>query len=166
MSRRIGCQRRADRDRPDDRHPHEPGGSAPAKAAEQRNRVDDDESLHAGRLLGRPRQPDGRAPVVAAQPHTVELEAIQQSVEEAHVPRERVVEVAALAAATEARQVDGDPATQRERRQPVERARPDGVQEDRRHRVVAGPPQEHGLVVELEKRFGDRQHGARTIAWR
>ena len=63
---------------------------------------------------------------------------------------ERVVEVAALAAAPEAGQVDGDAAAERERGQPVERARRDAVQEDRRHRVVAGTAQEDRLVVELE----------------
>ena len=101
-----------------------------------------------------------------AEPHAVELERVEQAVEEAHVAGERVVEVAALAAATEAGQVDGDAAAERERGHPVEGARADAVQEDRRHRVVARATQEHRLVVELERRFGHRQHGGGLIASR
>jgi hypothetical protein len=49
---------------------------------------------------------------VHAQPHAVELEVVEQAVDERDVPGERVEEVAALAAAPEARQVDGDAAAE------------------------------------------------------
>ena len=49
-----------------------------------------------------------------------------------------IVGVAALAAASEAGQVDRDPAAERERREPVERARRQAVEVEDRDVVVAG----------------------------
>ena len=55
-------------------------------------------------------------------------------------PGERVVEVPALAAAPEAGQVDGDPAAELERPEPVERRGRQAVQVEDRHRVASTSP--------------------------
>ena len=89
-----------------------PRPAAPAKALQQRDAVDDDEPLDALGLAARPREPDRRAPVVHAQPHPIDLQRVEQPVDERDVAGERVVEVAALAAAPEAGQVGGDPAAE------------------------------------------------------
>ena len=81
------------------------------------------------------------------------------------MPGEGVVEVPALAAAPEARQVDRDPAAELERTEPVKRRGRQAVQVEDRHGVtcafqagIARAPQEDGLVVELDRLLGNRRH--------
>ncbi len=102
-------------------------------------------------MLGRPCQTHRCAPVVQAQAHVRDAELVEQPVDERDVAGQGVVEVAALAAAAEAGQVDGDPAAERQDVGPVVRARRQSVQIQDRHSVVAGTPKEDGLAVELDR---------------
>src|SRR4051794_22892399 len=82
----------------------DPRDAMPAIARQERHRVDDHEPLDA---LGRPHreQEPGRTPVVDDHAHALQAARVRERLHEAPEPLHRVVEVAALAAAPEPRQV-------------------------------------------------------------
>ena len=86
---------------------------------ERRERVAEHDPLDPVRVLFGEVEADGRAPVVCDELDPVHVDLVQERDEELGEAAERVVELAAFAAATEADQVRGNPARALEQLAPV-----------------------------------------------
>src|SRR5207237_952163 len=110
----------------------------PAEALGQGQRVAKHGSLHPAGVAAREPEPEGSTPLVGDELDCIHAPLVEQLFDEGGVTIERVVEVARLARATEAREVRSDAPTSLEHRPPIVGTRGYAMQIKDRDAVARG----------------------------
>ena len=135
----------------------------PPVAGQEWDRVGYDKSLHP-LGMGLREGEANRAPIVHEHAHTLDFDQVKESLDEACVLLDRVLQVSGLAGASEAGQVGRQAARALQKRHPVIGAGGDPMQIERgrgRRATRRRTAPEDGQAFELSSVFGDLRHPAR-----